>query len=239
MRDSVRMDLLISLHRVAKRAPMTTSDKPATSLPQFMHVRNRYFFLLDCALLACVPLFALLFRVDASEALGAMAAPVAVYTLLALAVKLPIFFRAGLYARYWRYASVEELGQITLAVSAAALILNPLFYLLLTPLLHFPDALPRSISLLDFLLTLVIVGRPRYALRLLEHYSERGMDTRDRRLVLVIGAGSTGRMIVRELQAKPQLRLKPVGFIDDDPSKHGLRIQGVPVLGGRERLHAL
>ena len=111
--------------------------------------------------------------------------------------------------------------------------------MLLTPLLQFPESLPRSISLLDFLLTLVVVGGPRYALRLLDHYGSRGMDARDRRLVLVIGAGSTGRMIVRELQGKPQLRLKPVGFIDDDPSKHGLRIQGVPVLGGRERLHTL
>src|SRR5438094_6753271 len=141
MRESVRMDLLISLHRVARQSTMTTLDKPATGLPRFMHLRNRYFFLLDCALLACVPIFALLFRVDASEALGAMAAPVVLYTLLALAIKLPIFFRAGLYARYWRYASVEELGQITLAVSAAALILNPLFYLLLTPLLQFPESL--------------------------------------------------------------------------------------------------
>jgi FlaA1/EpsC-like NDP-sugar epimerase len=57
--------------------------------------------------------------------------------------------------------------------------------------------------------------------------------------VLVIGAGDAGAMLLREIQANPGLGLLPVGFIDDDPAKLGMRIHNVPVLGAREHILAV
>ena len=57
--------------------------------------------------------------------------------------------------------------------------------------------------------------------------------------VLIAGAGEAGAMILRELRANPQTGLIPVGFVDDDPHKHGMLIQRVRVLGGREAIPAL
>ena len=54
-----------------------------------------------------------------------------------------------------------------------------------------------------------------------------------------MGAGDAGRMLVRELHRNTQVGMKPAGFVDDDRRKHGMRIDGVPVLGGRHDIPAL
>ena len=51
-----------------------------------------------------------------------------------------------------------------------------------------------------------------------------------------MGAGDAGAMIAREMRDRPQLGLIPVGFVDDNKQKHGVRIHGVPVLGGRDQI---
>jgi len=116
--------------------------------------------------------------------------------------------------------------------------------------------LPRSIPLIDGMLTLIAVGGIRFSVRLAERWPcgiriipqgwpyrahmipqgwrRRGSPSGQR--VLIIGAGNAGRMIVREMQANPQLGLEPVGFIDDEPAKQRVKIQGLPVLGNRERI---
>jgi len=53
---------------------------------------------------------------------------------------------------------------------------------------------------------------------------------------LVIGAGDAGAMVVREMQKNPQLNLKPIGFLDDDPSKQDSKIHGVPVLASLDEI---
>ncbi len=52
--------------------------------------------------------------------------------------------------------------------------------------------------------------------------------------VLIVGAGDGGRLVLREIVRNRGLGLAPVGFLDDDPRKRGLRIDGVKVLGGTE-----
>ena len=51
-----------------------------------------------------------------------------------------------------------------------------------------------------------------------------------------MGAGDAGELIVREMRANPHQGLEPVGFLDDDPGKHNVRIHGVPVLGDRHAI---
>ena len=49
--------------------------------------------------------------------------------------------------------------------------------------------------------------------------------------MLIVGAGAAGEMIVKELLGHPQLGLNPIGFVDDDRTKHGHRLCDLPVLG--------
>lgn len=57
--------------------------------------------------------------------------------------------------------------------------------------------------------------------------------------VLIVGAGDAGRDVLREIRQSPELDYSVLGFIDDDPKKHGKKISGVKVLGGREEIKPL
>ena len=58
------------------------------------------------------------------------------------------------------------------------------------------------------------------------------------RSVLVVGAGSGGQMVVRELQLNPNLGAHAIGFLDDDPSKRNMRAAGLKVLGTTDEIGA-
>jgi FlaA1/EpsC-like NDP-sugar epimerase len=91
--------------------------------------------------------------------------------------------------------------------------------------------MPRSALGIDWLLSLVLIGGSRFALRILAEQSmARRADGKGKR-ALVIGAGDVGALVVRELQKSSPLNLTPVGFLDDDPGKQKHTIYGVSVIG--------
>jgi FlaA1/EpsC-like NDP-sugar epimerase len=90
--------------------------------------------------------------------------------------------------------------------------------------------LPRSALGIDWLLSLVLIGGSRFALRILSEQSGARPNAKARK-VLIIGAGDAGALVVRELQKSSQLNLLPVGFLDDDPDKQRHEINGIPVIG--------
>ena len=204
-----------------------------------LRLRNRHFFALDFLVMCLTPSLALALRTDGWAEVVRDVESVALFTLAALVCKLLIFIALGLYTRYWRYASVEELGLIALA-SASALALDTLmFFGVLKPFDLLAPGFPRSMPLLDGLLTLLAVGAMRFSIRLADRWHHRqkpGMSTRP---VLVVGAGDAGSMMVKEMQARPELGLDPVGFVDDDPAKQKVRIHNVPVLGNRRAIPEL
>src|SRR4029078_7250514 len=59
------------------------------------------------------------------------------------------------------------------------------------------------------------------------------------REVLVVGAGSGGQMVVRELKLNPNLGAHAIGFLDDDPRKRGMRTEGLKVLGTTDEIGAV
>ena len=93
--------------------------------------------------------------------------------------------------------------------------------------------LPGSVISLFFLLALLFLIGARFAVQLITDGRVRGPRVgKGFREVLVIGGGDGGRLVVRELMRNPELHLRPVGFLDDDPRKlrikdeHGLKVLG-------------
>lgn len=146
-------------------------------------------------------------------------------------LKVVFFYLFGLLRGWWRYVGLSDLLGISKASACSLAVL-----LLLLQMGFWPEGFPRSVLLVDMALTILITGGARCAVRAytdgVQHYAAQ-------RNTLIVGAGEAGSVIVRELQRNPRLDYKPVGFLDDNPSKKALRIHGVKVLGPTERLSVL
>jgi FlaA1/EpsC-like NDP-sugar epimerase len=195
-------------------------------------LRNRHFLLADLALFLVMPAVALAIRLDGWEALDRHGRSLLVATILFLAVKLLIYYSGGIYSRFWRYASIDELGHITLLGVLALGVQTALLLGVFQPLGWVAGEFPRSVPVIDGLLTLAATGALRFSVPFSERLLQRRTGRRqggDR--VLVVGAGSAGVMIVQEMRRNPHLGMQPVAFVDDAPDKQGVQIRGVPVLG--------
>jgi FlaA1/EpsC-like NDP-sugar epimerase len=90
---------------------------------------------------------------------------------------------------------------------------------------------------LDFLLTLGFATGSRFLVRTLFERPSRGsLLERASREVLIVGAGNGGQQVAFELRRNPQLSSAPIGFVDDDPRKQGMRVAGHKVLGTTDEL---
>jgi FlaA1/EpsC-like NDP-sugar epimerase len=147
----------------------------------------------------------------------------------AIFIKVPTYYFFGLYRRIWVYASTHELRLITAAVTTACVLTSGAMLILISAGLVVPG-MPRSALGIDWLLSLVLIGGSRFALRTLAEQTAVPRNNTSRR-VLIVGAGDAGALVVRELQRSSQLNLSPVGFLDDDPGKQKQEIYGVPVIG--------
>jgi FlaA1/EpsC-like NDP-sugar epimerase len=145
--------------------------------------------------------------------------------------KLIVFAGFGLYQKWWRYVSGRDFLLIFRAVAVASALLV-VFFAVAKPFAH---TLPRSVEVIDFVLTMMLVAGARLAVRLIVERPSRGARL-PKHEVLVIGAGSGGQMVVRELQLNPNLGATAIGFIDDDPRKRGMRMLGLKVLGTTEEI---
>jgi FlaA1/EpsC-like NDP-sugar epimerase len=148
-----------------------------------------------------------------------------------IALKLIVFAAFGMYQKWWRYVSGRDFLQIVRAVTVASAILVVAF----TVLRPFAHNLPRSVAVMDFLLTLMLITGARLAVRLIVERPSRSARV-PKREVLVIGAGSGGQMVVRELQLNPDIGVTAIGFVDDDPRKRGMRMLGLKVLGSTKQI---
>lgn len=194
------------------------------------HLRNRYIFLLDLALIALGVVAAFIIRLDLTQFYIDYIPTTLWMVAVSLLIKPLVYRRFGLYRRFWVYASTPELRLIALAASVASLLVGAvmfgLFYL--GVFIYFP----RTVIAIDWVLSLLLVGAVRFAPRLLvENRRQSSLSGGRARDALIVGAGDAGALVVRELQKNPQLRLHPAAFIDDDANKQGFHIHDVPVVG--------
>ena len=176
-------------------------------------------------IVVCI-VFSYLLRFEFDQSMAALYMPSAYWMLgISLVLKPIIYIRFGLYRHLWAYASVDELRLILLAVVTA----SASVFLLMLGLykLNVFIGFPRSVPIIDFALSLLAVGGIRLGIRMLaSHKTARAAKAAQQYMkrVLIIGAGEAGVMVCKEMIKNPQLRLKPIGFVDDDTTKTGQEI---------------
>jgi FlaA1/EpsC-like NDP-sugar epimerase len=147
--------------------------------------------------------------------------------LLVVAIKLVVFILFGFYNRWWRYVSTRDMWAAARGVVVACLVADVTVYLA-SPVHNV--RLPRSVAVMDLLLTLAFVAGIRLLARTVME-RPRGVIVARGKEVLVFGAGDAGQLMIREMQKNPALGYTPIGLVDDDPRKKNLRIHGIRVLG--------
>jgi UDP-GlcNAc:undecaprenyl-phosphate GlcNAc-1-phosphate transferase len=139
---------------------------------------------------------------------------------------------SGKYRQVWRSFGAAELTTILkgvfLGVAASVVVVLYLYRF---------EGFSRMVFVVDsIILSALLVGARVAVNRLDEHLQrQRGRDRR----VLVYGAGRRGALLVRDLLQASRFNLVPIGFLDDDPAKRRLRIEGLRVLGGLAELDAM
>ena len=134
-----------------------------------------------------------------------------------------------MYEGLWRYTGIYDLQALVGGVVASSFVF---FLIVQTPL--GPAVYPRSLFIIDAVVLTLLLGGVRMTRRV---YAELWHPKRGKR-VLIFGAGDAGELIVRDMKNNAWYTYQPIGFVDDDRSKVGRRIHGVPVLGTRADLAA-
>ncbi|MBS0512576.1 MAG: polysaccharide biosynthesis protein [Proteobacteria bacterium] len=137
---------------------------------------------------------------------------------------------AGLYRGMWIFASLPDLKRVLRAVGISGLALVALLALDRSP----GPVIPRSMIVLYPLLLLVVMGGGRAAWRMWREHRLYGGLIAAGKPVVVVGAGTGGAMLVRELERSADWRV--VALVDDDPAKWGLELHGHPVAGAVQSL---
>ncbi|PYT12127.1 MAG: polysaccharide biosynthesis protein [Acidobacteria bacterium] len=149
--------------------------------------------------------------------------------LFDLALTPLVFYVTGLYQSYWKYAGLSDLLRLVRAVAYRTFGLIVLFYVL-----GFNGS-SRAVVVMSTVFLLMFTG----ALRLVPRFRFEFSSARQRgagRRAVIVGAGDSGEALLRELRRDQGAAYNPIGFIDDDPEKVGVKIHGVPVLGGSRDL---
>lgn len=152
------------------------------------------------------------------------------YMWINVACTVMINMFCKLYTSLWRFASIVELKN-----AVAAIVMSTVVQYFGMQLMGLP--VPRSYIFIYVMLLSVCIIIPRFSYRFLRIASrnrraELGRPVR----TMVVGAGAAGYMLVREMKNSKHLNRKVPCIIDDDPQKKGTYLQGIPIVGGKERI---
>jgi UDP-GlcNAc:undecaprenyl-phosphate GlcNAc-1-phosphate transferase len=149
-----------------------------------------------------------------------------------LAAQTIAFFVVGVYRGAWRHFGMSD----TLVVAKGVFIGTLTSQLVILYVYRF-FAYSRAVFVIYALLLLVAVTLSRASFRLVGEFIQRQRRTGHR--AVIYGAGDGGGLVIRELLTRHSGDVRIAGFIDDDPRKAGVRVQGYPVLGGYSALTVL
>jgi FlaA1/EpsC-like NDP-sugar epimerase len=150
-----------------------------------------------------------------------------------IVVKSVAFHFANLNLRGLRYVSIADVYRIVLANCAGSLL-----SLAIIPLIA-SVSFPRSIYLIDLILSFLGTAGLRVAVRMVAEALHGRQGKVQEKRIFIYGAGDAGITLLREIRNNPKLAYHVCGFLDDARDKVGLLISGIAVLGGGDELQAL
>jgi FlaA1/EpsC-like NDP-sugar epimerase len=150
-----------------------------------------------------------------------------------VAVKLAVYWLFNQYAGWWRYVTLHDLLGIGRAASVAALSLAGV--ILIAGLREFP----RSVFILDAIMTVAMLSTIRVFIRLFRERVVGGGRNKNAKRTLVAGNGVTAESLIREANRTSSLNMRVLGIVTDDRAMVGARIGQTPILGTLEDLEKL
>ncbi len=152
--------------------------------------------------------------------------------VVSLLVRTLVHWQLGLFVGLWRYSGARDMLSLIKAATLSSAIIAAGWAFAAS------GTFPRSIFVLDYAFSILLIGGMRFAIRTIHDVSVNAMPRSGegappsvRRRILVLGAGDAGEMLMREIVRSHGRRYAPIGFLDDSTTKQGERIHGVPVLG--------
>ena len=145
-----------------------------------------------------------------------------------LIVKILVFYFLNMYNVIWEYASIDELMKVALAAILANLLTGVSLYFI-------NQTMPIGILVTILILDVILIGGIRFLFRISNRF-RNSINNNGFKKVILVGAGASGAMILKEIRNNKDLKLKPVAFIDDNPEKLGNIINGIQVVGNRNNI---
>lgn len=152
----------------------------------------------------------------------------------------------GIHRFSWRFIGLRDVTRIVMAlgVASSALLAIRLVAAQLSLVSGYFQytLIPMGVIAIDFLLAVLAITGVRALRRIgLERMETKKSAQSSGRLepTILIGAGAAGHLIAKELASRPELGMRPVCFLDDDPRKIGTVVHGIPVLGGTDEMESI
>ncbi|SDM77575.1 nucleoside-diphosphate sugar epimerase/dehydratase [Bacillus sp. OK048] len=173
---------------------------------------------------SCIVLTAIFFsRFLVNGTIHVITFPIALSASVLLISHHILSFQYHLYKKAWEYASIGELVSI-LRVVTISILTAAVFQQIIVQEINF------RLLTVTWLLNMSFIGGSRFCWRMFrDSYLNKVVN---KKRTLIVGAGSAGMMVARQLKKNNEANLLPAAFIDDDAKKHQLDILGIPVLGG-------
>ncbi len=158
-----------------------------------------------------------------------------------LAVRLTLHFALGIYRWSFRFSGLYEAVRLIATCLVGSALFTALFYFSQRAALDMTIGPPRLVIVMEFFLTTTFLGLFRFSPRLafawfLDRRRARSGETKK---TIIVGAGSAGELLLRDLYRSDEHSYEIVGFVDDAPLKRGMSIGGRPVLGTLNQLPAV
>lgn len=201
-------------------------------IPETYFVRKLTFISFDIVAFSASLILSFLIRFELNPLIN-FSYNLPLFLLVFVIVKLAVFYTFRLYDISWRFVSLQDLANIGKAI----LLSNGILFIIIYGFnLQIFAGFPRSILLLDLIFSFVLSAGFKISKRMYLEVMRQHMDKSDLKRTLIIGAGSSGEQILRDINRQETRKFHLIGFIDDDPLKLNLYIQGIRVLGNMNDL---